>query len=660
MTSIVFVSPLLGQSLEDSLLSVAHAIPDQQQRWAYLDSLCTDYFQSDKPHAEKLMRARLDLVKEIGDMDTEISRVVQTSDYFLFQQLTPQAEALLQPYLDSIDRIQPDSNKLSILKNRANLYAKNQKFEKAVELYTLIIEKGNSSADTSLRNNARDQVDLGINYGHMGLHGESSVAFNKAKALYLQQKDTLGLMDVYIQLGILFSQIGLYGEAEAYINERQKYPAYYTPLSQAYDNVNLARNQIIEQEYGKALVRYHKARSMGPFPKEYKFVNVFILNGIIESHYFLGEADSVRKYFRDFERLMAGWNDASYYQFLFDQSQFLFYTTEGNYARAEVIMNGLYQRALDNKDRAELLMYNQFNADMYKKSGNYAKALRFSELYGQGLDSTQTANKAHALLLYQTQYETREKEKTIENLRIEQRLQAIQSRVNRNRFIFGIVAIIILAILGLVILYFRNRFQRAAQVASLRNKISSDLHDDVGTLLTGLAMQSELLELTSQSSDKAALGRINEMSRSAMSRMRDAVWAMDAQKDNWHSLLDRMNEFGLETLAARNIEMHIQSEGFQGEENVEGNFRQHVYLIFKEAITNIAKHSNASKVDIQLQKTSDRLVMSIHDNGEQKEKAYKTTGQGTKNMQKRAEILGGTLKTEYKQGFLVQLAVPNA
>ncbi len=215
-------------------------------------------------------------------------------------------------------------------------------------------------------------------------------------------------------------------------------------------------------------------------------------------------------------------------------------------------------------------------------------------------------------------------------------------------------ALCTLAVSGIVYGIFRYRLQQVLKIERMRVKISSDLHDDVGTILSGLAMQSEILELNAEEKNKPKLKRISELSRTAMSHMRDTVWAIDARKDKLENLLDRMREHAEETLTPKDIAFDLQIDHLALTKNMPAHIRQNLYLIYKEALTNIAKHSNADKVTVKLQKFgSNGLEMSIHDNGAVKQKDYKSTGLGLSNMRMRAEQIGATFHIDTSNGFLI-------
>jgi hypothetical protein len=107
------------------------------------------------------------------------------------------------------------------------------------------------------------------------------------------------------------------------------------------------------------------------------------------------------------------------------------------------------------------------------------------------------------------------------------------------------IALVILLLFGLMYAIFRYRLQQALAMERLRTKISSDLHDDVGSMLSGLAMQTELMELNASEADKSKLQKIAGISRNAISQMRDLVWSIDSRRETTNDLIERMQELGV-------------------------------------------------------------------------------------------------------------------
>jgi DNA-directed RNA polymerase len=98
----------------------------------------------------------------------------------------------------------------------------------------------------------------------------------------------------------------------------------------------------------------------------------------------------------------------------------------------------------------------------------------------------------------------------------------------------------------------KSKLGKFKELEALCINISSNLHDYVGTILSGLAMQSQMLAITSRKDQKASLLEISDMSHDAMERMRDTVWEIDSRKDKYENLIDRMRAFAEKNLNLKN------------------------------------------------------------------------------------------------------------
>jgi signal transduction histidine kinase len=87
--------------------------------------------------------------------------------------------------------------------------------------------------------------------------------------------------------------------------------------------------------------------------------------------------------------------------------------------------------------------------------------------------------------------------------------------------------------------------------------------------------------------------------------------------------------------------------------------RENLYLIFKEAINNVAKHSEANKVDVRLSNSSDSFTIFIKDNGKGINEINKKKGNGLKNIKMRAERISGKAEFENENGFSIKIVTPS-
>ena len=222
------------------------------------------------------------------------------------------------------------------------------------------------------------------------------------------------------------------------------------------------------------------------------------------------------------------------------------------------------------------------------------------------------------------------------------------------------VGLIATGILFFLYWIYRLRINKIKEVEALRLKIASDLHDEVGSTLTKISMRAQMLEMQVKEDKKAGnLNRISEQARETVSIMQDIVWAIDSRNDKAKDLLLKMQDTAHSILTERNVQVNFSTKKIDGDKDLQPGIRQNIFLIMKEAVHNIAKHSNADTVEISLDNSGDQFVMSIHDNGTSFcEKEY-SIGQGLKNMKMRGEKISGDVSYSNKNGFTVELRMPS-
>lgn len=660
---LLFSLSLAAQSKVDSILYIANQIQSNTDRLKWMDSVAVKFIRTGDRNMGPLFEKRLDLAEQFGDFEENIERAIDGSDYYLFIQDNKNASYIIAPYLAQINKVEDVEVKRNLLDMQAAIYSEANEFGPAIELYERIIQLVDETKEPPIQQNVSTYRNLGKNLYGAGRYSESSIVLNQARDIALERNDSFELNYIYLELGNLFGRIGLWDESIKYFEDRHQFFSTPSPIAKLIDCSNFGNVHLANRRYEEGMVYFREGLKNKPYPPAWEMLELFYLSGMVESQYFLNQPDSVRYFYQQSLQAFESIDRTKVYEYLYQQALFFYQLVQKNYNEAEQILNTLFKQSSQNSNDIELQKYSLYYSELYQLWGKYQQALNYAMTYNEINDSIQTANKNNALLLYQTQYETKEKENMISTLRTEQALQQLQARATRNRFLgIGLLGLLTAGLLFMRQFY-RNRVERAVQIERLRNKISSDLHDDVGSILTGLAMQSEILQSQLQGNDNSASSRIERitgMSRSAMSRMRDAVWAMDARKDSWNSLVDRMTEFATETLTEKDVLFEIRKKGINGEHKLTGEVRQNLYLIFKEAITNIVKHSDATQVSVDLINQGQAFEMIIKDNGSPVKKDYKTTGLGTSNMAMRADQLGGQLTTQYKEGFVVWLRCPGS
>lgn len=215
------------------------------------------------------------------------------------------------------------------------------------------------------------------------------------------------------------------------------------------------------------------------------------------------------------------------------------------------------------------------------------------------------------------------------------------------------IVLLIVAILAVIYAIFRFRIGQLLKLQQLRTKIASDLHDEVGSMLTRISILTELLKYKNQNNPE--IEQIATASRSATTMMSDVLWSVDARNDKMGNLLDRMREHADALLLPLNNNISFTTNNIDMGHAMNMQSRQNLLLIFKEAVNNIAKHSNATDVIILIENNHNGFHMVISDNGSPVKERSTGSGQGLKNMAMRAEEIGATLVIQKENGFHITL-----
>jgi signal transduction histidine kinase len=209
---------------------------------------------------------------------------------------------------------------------------------------------------------------------------------------------------------------------------------------------------------------------------------------------------------------------------------------------------------------------------------------------------------------------------------------------------------------GLLYTLYRYRISQLLKIERLRVKVASDLHDDVGSALTKIAVHSEVIQTTNDPGKIETSSRqIGSLSREVIGSLSDIVWSIDARHDALGDLIDRMRKFATDLLESKNIELEITISDIDALRLLSVDTRQNIYLIFKEALNNVTKHSGATYVRVSIAGTNGELLLSVSDNGCGLQSSNTIRGHGLKNMRSRAEQLGGTLSIEGEGGTVITL-----
>ena len=205
----------------------------------------------------------------------------------------------------------------------------------------------------------------------------------------------------------------------------------------------------------------------------------------------------------------------------------------------------------------------------------------------------------------------------------------------------------------------RILFEREQAVEKERARISGELHDDIGGGLTAIRLLSEMNKDKSKyESSRIFFGKISASSNELIQKMNEIVWALNVNHDNLQSLIAYTRQYAVSYLDDFQIRCIVTIPENIPDMPVMGNKRRNVFLLVKEALSNIVKHAQANTVKLEIRIT-DRLHIEVSDNGKGIDQGeIKPGNHGLINMRKRVEHLKGIMTIENKMGTAIVIDIP--
>ena len=212
----------------------------------------------------------------------------------------------------------------------------------------------------------------------------------------------------------------------------------------------------------------------------------------------------------------------------------------------------------------------------------------------------------------------------------------------------------ILALLGTIVaIAQRNRYRRRLQhverqreLERERTRIARDLHDDLGTSLTQISMLGALAnrDQAAPPQTRQLIQQMHGRAREMVTALDEIVWAVNPKNDSWSELANYLAYFAEEFFRPTKIRCRLDISEHLPSRPLSAEARHHLFLAFKEAINNVARHSEATFMHLRIEVAPGYVVLSVEDDGrgipDQGKKAR--TGNGLVNMQRRMEQIGGS------------------
>jgi signal transduction histidine kinase len=221
-----------------------------------------------------------------------------------------------------------------------------------------------------------------------------------------------------------------------------------------------------------------------------------------------------------------------------------------------------------------------------------------------------------------------------------------------------------------------EELERQHAIERERSRIAKDIHDDLGASLTHITMltQSAREKLEDSAPANGDLRQIYGTARELTRTMEEVVWAVSPRHDSLDSLVTYLGTFAQDFAGASGLRCRLDLPAQVSELPLSSQVRHNVFLAFKEALHNVAKHAAATEVRISLKVEGGSFVLMVEDNGRGfrcdqpasvpapagEPAARLLTGHGLPNMRSRLEQIGGycEIQSQYGLGARVRFVAP--
>lgn len=188
------------------------------------------------------------------------------------------------------------------------------------------------------------------------------------------------------------------------------------------------------------------------------------------------------------------------------------------------------------------------------------------------------------------------------------------------------------------------RINQLLKVHRMRDRIASDLHDEVSATLSSISFFARAIEDDRVREDKGRFVQlIKDSAGDAKEKITDIVWAINPENDDWKAFLAKCRRFASDLLESRDLKYSLKiDEDIPARLDME--LRQNLWMIYKEMVTNAVRHSGAGRLDVIMQYEHGVLTLVVQDDGEGLDEETVEKGNGLNNIRKRADAINAELE----------------
>ena len=282
-------------------------------------------------------------------------------------------------------------------------------------------------------------------------------------------------------------------------------------------------------------------------------------------------------------------------------------------------------------------------ANSLKHLGNFEEALIWLEKHNKIKEELSEIQRKKEVLNLEIQYQLIQKE-------TENHLLELKNRNQRSLITTIIIAFLAIFFFG----YYYSKQQQQWQLDEVKKSIAADLHDDVGSNLNSITRLAKGLKKVANSErENENIDLLVNKSNEAIKNIVDVIWTLDNEETQMKYLIEKM-ENHLDTTKRNNPSILIDFSliNIKKEKPLKIKTRHHLFMIFKEAINNIQKHTEPQSIHIELLSFNKKFVMNILNIFSKKKESLNSTNKGILNINNRVKELNGEVLITKESKYL--------
>lgn len=628
----------------DSLLNIYYSADSDIEKLKALNNVSVDVLMQDRKKAISLAREGILLINSGDQEPKEIATAIYNLGYLLRYAGKNDSSILLLTNALNLFKNLKDTGNMAYAYSQlgANYHVKGES-TKALHYFDTTTNYFALVKDTLAL--IKSLGILGSLQSSNGLHAKSLQTGQSALNLALTTTDSSSIAREYAIIAGIYSKLDNFElSKQLYFKALHLNDIIGNKLNQFYVYDNLGTIYQVEQNYDSLIWAAEKALELADTnsrPKHYPSV----LIKLSHAYTILGKDDLALKYMENGFKFC---KEKNLINKLVDYYRLygFYYRNKNNFKESEKY----YSAGLKIVDSVGLF-YQKENyytslAYVYEELGDYESAYTFERLLNEHKDSIYKLDRIKAISEAEALFANEKRDMEFSLLKKETEIKD-RKAAKQKAFFFGLLGLILLLALIAFFAFRSYKLKQRLRIEKFRNKVAADLHDDVGSTLSSIAMYSEVIKNKTSKLLPEITPMLENMTNSSsqlMEAMSDIVWTINPKNNTFKNLIFRIREFASQLCEANEIKFSFIQEVNIDDLKLNMDESQNIYLVMKEAINNALKYAKSTEIELKIYKEGKNLLFIVKDNGIGFDANIPNIGNGMNTMSERMKDLGGKLE----------------